>query len=60
MKYKRSLKGVPGHVAVLGANLGRLLRLIALADTARQVIGQNVWIAFGLVRRAGGHESWVL
>jgi len=35
-------------VAVLGTDLGRLSQLIGLADMARQVIGQNVWLAFGL------------
>jgi P-type E1-E2 ATPase len=34
-------------VALLGADLGRLPRLIRLADTTRRVIGQNVWLAFG-------------
>jgi heavy metal translocating P-type ATPase len=34
-------------VALLGADLGRLPRLIRLADTTREVIGQNVWLAFG-------------
>jgi P-type E1-E2 ATPase len=31
-------------VALLGADLGRLPRLIRLADTVREVIGQNVWL----------------
>jgi Cu+-exporting ATPase len=35
-------------VAVLGTDLGRLPQLIGLADTTREVIGQNVWLAFGL------------
>jgi heavy metal translocating P-type ATPase len=35
-------------VALLGADLGRLPRLVALADLSRQIIGQNVWLAFGL------------
>src|SRR5207245_6637404 len=35
-------------VALLGTDLGRLPRLIALADMTRRVIGQNVWLAFGL------------
>ena len=35
-------------VALLGADLGRLPRLLALADLTRRVIGQNVWLAFGL------------
>jgi P-type E1-E2 ATPase len=34
-------------VALLGAELGRLPRLIRLADETRRVIGQNVWLAFG-------------
>ena len=34
-------------VALLGADLGRLPRLIRLADTTRRVIAQNVWLAFG-------------
>ena len=46
-------------VALLGTDLTRLPRLIALADLTRQVIGQNVWLAFGLsilliVLAAGG------
>jgi heavy metal translocating P-type ATPase len=46
-------------VALLGTDLGRLPRLIGLADTTRRVIGQNVWLAFGLsvvliVLAAGG------
>ena len=32
----------------LGTDLGRLPRLIGLADTTRRIIGQNVWLAFGL------------
>src|SRR5204863_8968339 len=35
-------------VALLGTDLGRLPQLVGLADTTRQVIGQNVWLAFGL------------
>lgn len=35
-------------VALLGTDLGRLPRLIVLADMTRRVIGQNVWLAFGL------------
>jgi heavy metal translocating P-type ATPase len=35
-------------VALLGADLGRLPRLVRLADTTRRVIGQNVWLAFGV------------
>ena len=35
-------------VALLGTDLGRLPKLIGLADTTRRVIGQNVWLAFGL------------
>jgi Zn2+/Cd2+-exporting ATPase len=35
-------------VALLGTDLGRLPQLICLADTTRGVIGQNVWLAFGL------------
>jgi Cd2+/Zn2+-exporting ATPase len=35
-------------VALLGTDLGRLPKLIALADITRRVIGQNVWLAFGL------------
>jgi cation transport ATPase len=35
-------------VALLGTDLGRLPQLIRLADTTRAVIGQNVWLAFGL------------
>ena len=34
-------------VAILGTDLGRLPQLIALADTTRHIIGQNVWLAFG-------------
>jgi len=34
-------------VALLGADLARLPLLVRLADTARAVIGQNVWLAFG-------------
>jgi cation transport ATPase len=35
-------------VALLGTDLGRLPLLIGLADITRRVIGQNVWLAFGL------------
>jgi heavy metal translocating P-type ATPase len=35
-------------VALLGTDLRRLPRLIELADVTRRVIGQNVWLAFGL------------
>jgi len=35
-------------VAVLGADLARLPKLLGLADLTRAVIGQNVWLAFGL------------
>jgi Cd2+/Zn2+-exporting ATPase len=35
-------------VALLGTDLGRLPALIGLADTTRRIIGQNVWLAFGL------------
>jgi Zn2+/Cd2+-exporting ATPase len=35
-------------VALLGTDLGRIPRLIGLADITRRVIGQNVWLAFGL------------
>jgi Cd2+/Zn2+-exporting ATPase len=35
-------------VALLGSDLGRLRHLIQLADLSRHVIGQNVWLAFGL------------
>jgi heavy metal translocating P-type ATPase len=35
-------------VALLGTDLGRLPQLIGLADVTRQVIGLNVWLAFGL------------
>jgi cation transport ATPase len=35
-------------VALLGTDLGRLPKLIGLADKTRQVIGQNVWLAFAL------------
>jgi P-type E1-E2 ATPase len=34
--------------ALLGTDLGRLPRLLALADLTRRVIGQNVLLAFGL------------
>ena len=35
-------------VALLGTDLGRLPQLIRLADDTRAIIGQNVWLAFGL------------
>jgi heavy metal translocating P-type ATPase len=35
-------------VALLGTDLGRLPLLVSLADTTRRIIGQNVWLAFGL------------
>jgi len=35
-------------VALLGTDLGRLPKLIGLADTTRRIIGQNVWLAFAL------------
>jgi Cd2+/Zn2+-exporting ATPase len=35
-------------VALLGADLGRLPRLLELADGTRKIIAQNVWLAFGL------------
>jgi heavy metal translocating P-type ATPase len=35
-------------VAVLGTDLGRLPQIIGLADLTRRMIGQNVWLAFGL------------
>jgi len=35
-------------VAVLGTDLARIPQLIGLADLARRIIGQNVWLAFGL------------
>jgi heavy metal translocating P-type ATPase len=35
-------------VALLGTDLGRLPKLIGLADKTRRVIGQNVWLAFAL------------
>jgi heavy metal translocating P-type ATPase len=35
-------------VAVLGDDLRRLPQLIGLADVTRRVIGENVWLAFGL------------
>ena len=35
-------------VALLGADLERLPLLIRLAETTRTVMGQNVWLAFGL------------
>jgi len=35
-------------VALLGTDLGRLPQLIGLADITRRVIGENVWLSFGL------------
>ena len=35
-------------VALLGTDLSRLPKMIDLADATRRVIGQNVWLAFGL------------
>ena len=35
-------------VALLGAELGRLPRLVQLADATRRALGQNVWLAFGI------------
>jgi Zn2+/Cd2+-exporting ATPase len=35
-------------VAMLGTDLWRLPQMIRLADLTRRVIGQNVWLAFGL------------
>jgi len=35
-------------VALLGADLARLPRLLDLSDMTHEVIGQNVWLAFGL------------
>jgi heavy metal translocating P-type ATPase len=35
-------------VALLGTDLGRLPQLMGVADTTRSIIGQNVWLAFGL------------
>jgi Cd2+/Zn2+-exporting ATPase/Cu+-exporting ATPase len=35
-------------VALLGADLARLPLLVRLADTTRAVMGQNVWLSFGL------------
>ena len=35
-------------VALLGTDLGRLPLLLRLADQTRRIIGQNVWLAFGL------------
>ena len=34
--------------ALLGTDLGRLPQLIGLSDITRRIIGQNVWLAFGL------------
>jgi Cd2+/Zn2+-exporting ATPase len=35
-------------VALMGTDLARLPQLIGLGDITRRVIGQNVWLAFGL------------
>jgi cation transport ATPase len=35
-------------VALLGTDLRRLPQLVGLADITRTVIGQNVWLAFGV------------
>lgn len=35
-------------VALLGTDLGRLPRMIHLADVTRAVMGQNVWLSFGM------------
>jgi heavy metal translocating P-type ATPase len=35
-------------VALLGTDLGRLPRMIGLADATRRALGQNVWLAFGI------------
>lgn len=35
-------------VALLGVELGRLPKLVRLADLTRRTLGQNVWLAFGL------------
>ena len=35
-------------VALLGADLGRLPKLIGLADATRRALGQNVWLAFAI------------
>ena len=35
-------------VALLGADLGRLPRLVGLADATRRALGQNVWLAFAI------------
>ena len=35
-------------VALLGTDLRRLPQLIGLADITRRIIGENVWLAFGL------------
>jgi P-type E1-E2 ATPase len=35
-------------VALLGAELERLPRLLQLADATRRALGQNVWLAFGI------------
>jgi len=35
-------------VALLGADLGRLPRLVRLAETTRRIIAQDMWLAFGL------------
>ncbi len=46
--------------ALLGADLGRLPKLIGLADITRRVIGQNVWLAFGLSVVLIGLAAWGL
>ena len=35
-------------VALLGTDLTRLSKLVALGDLTRRVIGENVWLSFGL------------
>ncbi|HTX34317.1 MAG TPA: cation-translocating P-type ATPase [Bryobacteraceae bacterium] len=47
-------------VALLGADLGRLPKLIGLADITRKVISQNVWLAFGLSLVLIGLAAWGL
>jgi heavy metal translocating P-type ATPase len=44
--------------ALLGADLARLPRLIRLADTTRRILGQNVWLAFGLSLVLIGFAAW--
>ncbi|HEX3850265.1 MAG TPA: HAD-IC family P-type ATPase, partial [Polyangiaceae bacterium] len=34
-------------VALLGTDLGRLPKLVRLADATRKIIGENAWLAFG-------------